>query len=256
MKNLSLNQKMIGVFAIFSLGSFLILFIGIHALNQLSDSMTQVVDVNVPRLKWAYSLRSDYRQAALRQQQFITADDKEEMEGIERQLQESHDLIEKTFELALKNASEEGSKLLSESHSHYKQWWEKSIQSRKARMAGDTAKALHIVAEMKSLRLEADQKFVTLIELNTKKMDAANDLTDETTVRSRYLLIFIGLFSILCALTIAAAVLRATSKAIQQVIAELNEGSLQVSRLFPKRFPPRLWCSTFPLSFRKRWRSV
>lgn len=220
---------MIGVFAIFALGSVLISLIGIRALNQLSDSMTQVVHVNVPRLKWAYSLRSDYRQAALRQQQFITADDKEEMETLEKQLHESNELIDKTFDLALKNASEEGSKLLSDSQEHYKHWWEKSLQSRKAKITGDTVKALHIISEMKQLRLAADQNFVKLIELNTQKMDAANEVTEETTVRSRYLLIFISLFSILCAITIATAVLRATSKAIQQVISELNAGSLQVS---------------------------
>jgi methyl-accepting chemotaxis protein len=180
-------------------------------------------------LEWAYILRGTYRRAALQQQQYVTEDNKDDQDQIERQLHESDALMRKTFDEAIAKASPQGHKLLTEAHAKYEGWWEKSIASRKAHHAGDTSKALAFIAEMKPLRLHADENFGDLVKLNTERMKEENENAENLYAHSRNILLFVSLASIIGCCLMAFFVLRATSRAIQAVITDLSEGAIQVS---------------------------
>lgn len=229
MKNRSLNAKMSFIFALFALASITISVIGIYSLASVNDAVEKIVTINVPRMEWAYILRGTYRQAALRQQQYVTENDKDDLDQLERQLQESDALMRKTFDEAIAKASPQGHKWLTEAQGKYESWWEKSIASRKAHHGGDTNKALAVIAEMKPMRLQAEEIFQNLVKLNTEKMAEENLAAESLYSHARAILLAVSFLSILACSLMAFYVLRATSQAIQAVINDLSEGALQVS---------------------------
>lgn len=229
MKNLSLNMKMIAVFAIFALGAMAIGFVGDRSLAALHEALSRAVQTHVPRLQVAVEIQSEYRLLALRHQQYLTAENKEEAAGYQKGIDKGRAEMNGLMEDALERASEKGRPIVEATKTGFELWWEKGEAARAAKAAGDDAKAHRITKEMREIRIGSEDSLAKLVELNRNRLKEEDEATSALFERARATMIAVCVGSILLASILAAIVLRSASAAIQRVISDLAEGSQQVT---------------------------
>ncbi|MBC7711939.1 MAG: MCP four helix bundle domain-containing protein, partial [Rhizobacter sp.] len=229
MKKYSLNTKLTFVLIIFIVSACTISFLGIYHMSKMNGSINSITEVVVPRMQNSYKVQGEFRQLAIRQSLLIMEDNKDEMVKIQEQMNESHEAIKGSLKTALEQASPERLPIWQKINSHVDQWWEKSLAIQKAAFENNDKLAKSINHESRSIRKEADLSLSEIVSGNEKFLKEESIAMSDSYTSAKLLMIIISVLSTIIATVIGFFVLKGASKAIQEVITSLNEGSIQVS---------------------------
>ncbi|QDK42597.1 hypothetical protein DOM21_14280 [Bacteriovorax stolpii] len=229
MKKFSLNAKLAFVLAIFIIASCTIAVLGIYNMNAMNGTIVGITETFVPRMQNSYRVQTEFRQLAIRQAMLIIEETKEGKEKINKELDDSHKNMIAFLETAKKESSKERLPDWERIEGEFKAWWEKSLIIQKAALLNDDKTASTVNKEARLIRREAEATLLELVAANEKVLSTEATKAEENFHTAKNLMLFISIFSTLAATAIAFVILKATSKAIQDVIRSLDEGSIQVS---------------------------
>ncbi len=229
MKKFSLNQKLTFVLSIFFVTSVVIAFIGISSMGKMDTAVNSITKFVVPRMQNSYKVQSEFRQMAIRQSFLIMSDTKEDKEHSRTQLLESYSTLTNLVKSAKENSSPEKYQTWVEIESSINAWWELSKIIQTAAMEDNDKLAMEKNKEARNIRRDADKNLSDLVLANEGKLATETSLVEQAYTQARWLTLMISVIATIIASSIAFVVLKAASKAIQEVITSLNEGSIQVS---------------------------
>ncbi|MBC7714515.1 MAG: methyl-accepting chemotaxis protein [Rhizobacter sp.] len=229
MKKYSLNTKLTFVLIIFIVSACTISFLGIYHMSKMNGSINSITEVVVPRMQNSYKVQGEFRQLAIRQSLLIMEENKDEMVKIQEQMNETHETIKGSLKTALEQSSPERLPVWQKIDSHVNHWWEKSLAIQKAALENNDKLAKSINQESRSIRKEADLSLSEIVNRNEKFLKEESSAMSDSYTSAKFLMIIISVLSTIIATVIGFFVLKGASKAIQEVITSLNEGSIQVS---------------------------
>lgn len=229
MKKLSLSAKIAIVVGVFIVGSATLSGLGIYNLREVNGALNEISEERIPRLESAYIVQSDFR----RMSNLLSMMAVEETDAARLELRQSLDRADVKIRDAIKTGLARSSEARipdwKSIQAQYEQWWNEAARANEALEKNDSAGVLAAIHRSRSFRQQAEVSIEGLLKANQDYIAAEAVRTDQVYARARNLSVLLSVFIIMTASLIAFFVMRATSRAIQSVIASLNEGSLQVT---------------------------
>ncbi len=230
MKKWSLNAKIALILSIFTIASVLIAVIGIKGMSDLNESMKTIVTVNAVRLNDAQELQGLFFTQLINEKNYILDDTKEGMAEYQSRLDKRNEEIEKLIERSYKVSSDLGKKDLDAFKKTYESWWLTITEELKLAAAGDDKEAIRISkGKGREFRLTGEKIIDGIVARNQKLMKEESDRAEVSYGHSRTVMITTSIFSILFGIVFAFFMMRMLSRAIDQVITNLTDGSGQVT---------------------------
>lgn len=227
MKALSLNKKMVLIICVFVLGLIVVSGLGINSLSAINRSLVTITDENVTRIVNSNSVRGGFRGMAIFLLNYLVEDNKEARAKISEKMQVDHDNMNKLLDKAYGEAAEKVKPMYKEVREIYSTWWDFAQKAKEAR--NNDISFAQFYKENLRLRQEAEVFLAEMVQMNMDQLSSAKTAAADLYSFSRNVMILTSLLSILIASGLAFLVLSATSRAINQIIQNLKEGSVQVS---------------------------
>ena len=230
MRSFSLNGKMVCVFAILIIGSGSIAWVGTTKMNVIKDSLDHIVGVLTQRVFAAEKLQGTIRQIQINEKNLVLEKDKTAMTGYSKEIEGLSGKFLEQLQNATKIASVEGNAKLQDIAREFKTFSDIDHKIQEDSLTGKEADAFELsTKEGKEARNAIEKDVQNLIDHDQKEMDEESVQADGVYKAARDAMIWVSLAAILIGLTVAFVILRGVSKAIGQVIAQLNDNSAQVT---------------------------
>jgi methyl-accepting chemotaxis protein len=230
MRKLSLNSKIAIVLSMLVFACVTVTVAGLRTMKDMNDATQYIADVVVKRIRIANRMRHHVRGIVILEKNLLLAEDVAGRQALIPRIDAEHDEILKLFDEFEKIATEDGKEKMAIFKDRLSALWKEVGQLKTLTLSGQIQEASKINrTEGKTLRLDAEKAAEDIIELNQKSMDEQASAAEAQYFHSRTVLSALGLTLILSALFIAFFILRAVSRAIDQVITELTASSNEVS---------------------------
>jgi methyl-accepting chemotaxis protein len=229
-KNLSLNIKMTFVISILSVSAICIGAVGLNKMAFIKGLMTEITGTLIKRNEIVSALRDQQRQIAIANKQIVIEKDKSKIEKLETGLISLREELGKIRDEYDKMASPEGKKLVVGYREAAEKWMDTNAEVRRLLQAGkDQEMSLYIERENEPARMKAVDYLDQMTKLTTDRLEAATEEAEASYNAARNLVLTVTILSLLTGGILAVVILRMVGKAIDQVIANLNDNSNQVS---------------------------
>jgi methyl-accepting chemotaxis protein len=223
MKKLSLSAKLFGIILLFVLTCTVISARGIFSLDQLNTSLKFVTHTLNQRISYAYEIRGLVRLMVLEEKNQITMVDPEQreqatkrIEGILAEVQTAAsrwgEIVAEKNKVRLKAVVD-----LTEEWKAHNQKVTALLKQSRLKEATELS-----VKEGRQTRIEIEKLLGETVKLNQSSMDDFIKNADETYSNSRLMMILLSSISTLTGCVIAFGVMRAVTRAIDEVITQLQ----------------------------------
>lgn len=230
MKSLSLNAKMIAVFAVFVAGIVSVAGIGDAKMSQIEEGLEAIVKVYSKRISIGGEIRGTFRLAAISEKNFLLEENKERMEEYRKKLADEVGLVHKKIDEATSIASDEGKQDLANFKQKFEEWEKVSAEVLKLATDGAQKEAVLLSRTVgQDLRLEAEKIIQASVEKSVKSISDRAIEADATYHQARRSILFVGVGAISLGLLFAFFVLRQLSRSIDSVVAKLGASSAAVT---------------------------
>ncbi len=230
MKTLSLNTKIIALIAIFFTGTVIVATIGFVRINHISETMDYMIDFTVKRLNMSNRMESLSHQIRNREKVYILEDSTAGMDLEGKKLDELEAKMNKEFDDYYAIATEVGKRDIEKLREIMGRWKPVSIEMRKFSYEGKNDEAEKLARGKSREILEEFAKIVEgLITRNIKFLEDANLKADAAVSSAKMMMTVSTLLSLILGSILAGLILKSISKAIDQVITNLNDSSGQVA---------------------------
>lgn len=230
MKRLSLNQKIALILSILVIGSIVIGSTGLLKISQINGILLEITDVHVKRDQMTSQMLDLQRQVSIYNKDIIIERSMERMNSLEGELGKVRSDLLKTVEQYTTMASPEGKKLASEYLASLTEWMEVNKEVRRLTKAGRDAEVETLVKDKETpLRLQSLKSLQAMNDLTAEKLVEAKATAAAAYQTTKYTMLLISIGSVALSLFIAFIIMRAVSRAINQVISSLNDNSSQVT---------------------------
>lgn len=230
MKNWSLNAKISLILTIFAIGSITISYFGIAKLHFMDGLVDEITEVYVKRDQITSEILDDQRRISIQNKEIIIEKNPERMAKMSKELEPLSEEIQKDIDAYTKIASAEEKQLIKEYAAKIGEWETVNAEIRKLTRAGKDDEVFKLVTEHETpLRAKADEILTQMNKLTSDSLEEATKDAQAAYLSARTILIGVSLFAILAGVLLAVFVMRALSRAIDQVISNLDDNSQQVT---------------------------
>jgi len=230
MKNLSLNTKIAGILGIFVVAAAVVAFLGLSRMNQINDSLDQIVNTYHARVMYAVGVRDFQRQMAISEAAIVHEKDQDKISAEAKKIEDDEAHIKGEFSEWNKIASAEAKLKFKEYDGDMKEWMS-AVQKEESLSAQGKEQESSQLADTRSakVRLAMNKLMDDLVTSNTKSMDDGVQGAAQTYKTARATVLFTSIVAIAAGILLAFVILRAVSRSIDQVISNLNDNSSEVS---------------------------
>ncbi len=228
MNKLSLNTKIAIILSLFTLGSIVISVTSLSKLKNVTDGLNKIVAIQVKRIRLANQMRSILRGYVIAEKNIILEDSKEIIDKLSMEMDKQHEELlskEKAFEELADDNNQKMFQAFKEKVSGY---IDNANEVKKLASQQKDKEAYTLSRGAKALRLETENKLQELIEANQKELDEEVLSADRAYQASRFFIIFTSLAVLMIGGLAAFTVLRKMSRAISDVVNQLQGSALQV----------------------------
>ena len=230
MKNWSLNAKIGFVIAVLSFGATTIAYFGISRMAMINDMMSELAHVDVKRDQLTSAIQDEQRMISILTRDAILEKDPLKIQKLEKPFHEHQDLIKKFLDQYAEMSSKEGKALVDQYHAVTEKWFPVLDEVLRLAKADKDEEIAQLRDREETTLLEKARGIITQMnDLTAKRLDAAVQASEESYRSARTLVLMISAFSLLVGILLATFIMRAVSKAIDQVISSLNDNSVQVT---------------------------
>ncbi len=229
MKSMSLNAKIWAIIGLLSMSAVFISYFGITGMQHLNEGKKSLLDREVKADTLTFIMTDHQRIGSIAVRDMIIARTDEEMDRFFKQVMESRKGVYENLKLFREIASPEGKRLADE----YKILADKAFEydDETIKFAREN-KDDEVLVSLGKAAANRKERQVILDKINdetAKEVDRAIKEGEEAFAAKRNLMLTISLLSILASCLIAYFILRALSKAIDEVISTLGDNSSQVA---------------------------
>jgi methyl-accepting chemotaxis protein len=229
-RKLSLNSKIAFVLSLFVVGSIAISYIGLSKMKGINDSLKNIVNISSKRVNDAHVLKELLFIQLLNEKNYILEKDPEYIKTIEGRIVQRDQEIRSVIERAMAISTERGKEELTVFANYYQQWSDNMNQIKALSREGNPTLAFDLSAgKGREIRYKSEEVLDRVMKRNSDYMIADSQASDETYKNSQMLVLATSIGVIFFGLILAFFILRALSKAIGQVIDNLNSNSMQVT---------------------------
>ncbi|WP_291516001.1 methyl-accepting chemotaxis protein [Bdellovibrio sp. ArHS] len=231
MKKWSLNLKIVFVISILILGSICISGMSLYQMGGINSSLEEITDVRVKSVMEAEKIRQIFYTQIINERNFMIYDTLEGKarvaELIVKRDKEIRDLINERK----KHSDPHAAKNLDEFVAVYENWHKTNAEVVKLMVGGKEKEGLELIlSKGRDLRLAGEAATDKMVQHDIEEMNKTRKAASDTYSQAKTLTSFISLLSILIGVTMAFLVLRAASRAIHQVISDLQDNSTHVTQ--------------------------
>lgn len=229
MKNWSLNKKIWAV-----LGLLIVAFVGstyfsLTRLSNVKDSLNEITQVQVPRDKITSEINDNQRLIVIAVLNSIVIKDpaalKQNEERFNRLLKDQEEDLARYEE----TATAEGRAILKKYRAAYNRFLDLANQSREYSLQNKTEEAVAIYLDAEKAIESLREHINDLNDMTAQRLKQVSEESNAAASQAILMGLVISLTSILLSVTIAFFVLRAVTRAINDVVKSLFDSSLQVS---------------------------
>lgn len=230
-QNLSLNRKLSVALCSFCAGMLVIVGVCLFNLGELKRNIDFVGRTMAKRVEQLNEARDYQRQLIINERDILLSKDSKEHATLLKRRQELWANANSNLETYLKDSLEEGREIMDKYRQLLDKYREVSgkvidLHVRQGRFAD----ALTLVdSEERGIRGEALKYQDTLADLAEKRMALSADEAEVAYGKTRMQLLIVSSISILFGASLAVLILRALSRSMNQVIAELEGAAVQVT---------------------------
>lgn len=230
MKNLSLNKKIVGLQAIFVIASFIIAFVGISKVMSINDNLNDLFKSTNKRVLLAKDMDSLFNQIRNKEKVVVLVEDHatkvKEVKSLDDLVKKVYDKIDEYMVIA----SAEGKKDLSKLKNKLEEWKEIDLEIRSLTLAEKDEEASDLAIGKSREKLEALSIILnSMVERNEKFMNLEMIQTGQLVENTRILIIAVSIISLLIGGVLSYTAMKMINTAIDKVISNLNDSSLQVA---------------------------
>jgi methyl-accepting chemotaxis protein len=230
MKKWSLNSKVIFVIAIIAFGSVVISYTGTKSMSQINDDLKSIAKNDVKRIQLVASVIDNQRLSTIAIRDIILERNDAAMLKLEEGLNGYKEDLFKNLADYRVLASDKGKAFADEYKGLAEKWFEASkttVSLAKQNKDEEVAAfrkttTMPLIAQMRVIVNQIE-------ELTATRLENAVISAQENYEQSRLMMMIISFISIASCLVLAFFILRAVTKAIDQVIASLTDSSNQVT---------------------------
>lgn len=231
MKNQSLSTKLFGIVFLFVLTCGIISVRGIFSLDQINSSLKFVTRTLNLRVSYAYEIQALARLMILEEKNQITMADPADRERAAERAQALVAQIHTVAEQWQKIVSEKNVQRLKNIIELVDAWKDHNLKLtalvRESRMKEATERS---VKQGRETRLGIEKNLEESIQVNKDAMEVFIKNSDETYSSARLAMVLVSSVSTLVGFTVAYLVMRAVTRAIDQIIAQLEESTETLNR--------------------------
>lgn len=230
MKAWSLNAKMAFVICILVTGSIMISAMGLTKMGDINQILTDVTEVTFKKIEMDHNLKALLYIQVINERNYVIETNpvgrKTIAERIENRDKEMRDLL--TARKAI--ADEAGLKSVAAFETAYNNWKTMDDQIVALSNAGDTKSAMELIlTKGRELRTAAEDIIEGTVDHNRQVMEEKKAEASASYTNARQLTMITAALSILFGISLGFIILRALSKAINQVISVLTDNSMHVT---------------------------
>jgi methyl-accepting chemotaxis protein len=230
MKNWSLNAKVTFIICILSIGAMTIGYFGLSKMSYIKSLLTEITGTLVKRSEYVSSLRDEQRMITIHNKNIVIEKDKSKVEKLEAELSPLRTELFKSLDDYSQISSSEGKELARQYKDAAEKWINSNTELRRLIKADkDSEAAQYTEAENEPSRIKAVDLLDEMSKLTSKRLDEATAESESSYTSARNLVLLVTTLSLLLSGALAAFIMRSVSKAIDQVIASLNDNSSQVT---------------------------
>jgi methyl-accepting chemotaxis protein len=192
--------------------------------------MTELAHVDVKRDQLTSQMQDEQRMVSIAVREMIIENDPSKMQRFEKSFQSHQKELTKFVDQYTEMATKEGKTLADRYRATTEKWFPVLAEMiRLARMNKD-AEIIQIRDRDEAPLLDTARSLINQMnDLTAKRLTDSVAASEASYQSARTLVLTISLFSILVGALLAFAIMRSVSRAIDQVIASLNDNSVQVT---------------------------
>jgi methyl-accepting chemotaxis protein len=211
------------------LGMSIIAWIGLSNLEKINDALGDIVQVKAARVSHAQSIETDFYRMLSLQQELIIEDDPKSMPSLVEKMTAVRKTMLARMDEILKISTVSEREEILEFKMHEEAWWVAAKEIEKLAFEGKDKEA---VAKQRSANALSDSALSIVRDLvseDQKQMQQADDTAEVTYAKSRHLMISVASTMSVLGVAFSVFIMLSLSKIIAKIIANLTEGSRQVS---------------------------
>jgi methyl-accepting chemotaxis protein len=230
MKNWSLNAKVFFIVGIFAATAITIAVLGINKLAYVNELLVEITSVQVKRDQLTSDIQDQQRQVAIINKDIIIEKDPARMEKLSQDLKPVREQLLALIDKYKSIASDKGKELAEQYGATINDWANANADIRTLTKAGKDAEVQELVKSKEApLRLKATALMEQMNDITAKRLTEATLEARSSYETARNMVIVISIAAILAGSLLAFFVMRAMTKAIDQVISSLDDNSNQVT---------------------------
>lgn len=230
MKSWSLNAKFGAVLSIFIVAAIGIISVALVRIHSVNQSLNYLVGTVAQRVILSQSLLE--RTSAIRnlEKELILEDTQEGKKKVGLDLDEIEQNLHAKMEDYRRLADATESRSVETLESELENWKKISARLRSLSLQGREAEAEELARGESNATMERFAEEIEVIETrNADALARETKITDEIVESARNIILATGVVSLVSGLMLAALVLRALSRSIEKIIADLDDNSAQVT---------------------------
>jgi methyl-accepting chemotaxis protein len=228
-KTFSLNVKILFVLSIFIISSVTIATLGLMKTRELSQSLSQVVNVSVERVLGAKDLAMLQRQLIIEIRGMIIEWTPEKISAAEKRMYETKKQLDELLELRIKHASNEAAPIYEDYKKNLEIWWVGNVDALKLAQENRDAEIWLQIGKFGESRAKMFSDLDKIGEIVNRHMNKASNEAQDEYLMARNLIVLISCLSICFGLCLAFFILRKVNRSIDNVISGLDENSIEVT---------------------------
>lgn len=230
MKNWSLNAKVSFVLSILGFGAIVISCYGIFSLGKINDNLQEIVNVDVKRDQLTSLITDQQRLLNINILRSVLEKDQKKVLELEKVYQGYKNELYKYVKEYKDSASGEGQKLAEKYSSAAEKWFDVNTKIQEFSRENNDVEIANIRDNVGSPLIAEMRGYIKEMNgLTAKRLEEAKAESEENYKTARLLLIAVSFISIFASALIAYFIMKSVSRAIDNVIANLNDNSSQVT---------------------------
>src|SRR5437868_7789680 len=218
------------VFSLLSVGSLLICYFGLGAIDEMNKSLLFIVNGPAKRVSLAHELQETLYLQFYNERNLILEETKEGIESIDKLMHKRNDQVSDILKKYESIADEAGKKNLKDFEATYALWWDNSRKTLAEAHQNNDKGAYLISQKGLDFRKKAEDIIEQMTDRNKQKMVSETEKAEALFTNSRWTMILLSVGVILVGGVVAGVALYFVGKSIRHVIETLTGSSEQVSR--------------------------
>lgn len=231
MKKLSLSFKIYFILSILVVGCIIVSALGLSKMSDIRDGLNRIVSGSVQRVGLANTAKSIFLDQVVNEKNIILELKTEDIKRHSARLEDNHTKLIKTLDdLYQLIFAEAGKKDLLAAKANVEEWWRNNQKIRENILSGAKSEAFDLSMNVGRIqRFKVEESIDGILQRNVGFMNEEVKLAESEYNKARNLVILTSFIAILSGMVLAALILRAVNRSIDQVIASLTDNSSQVT---------------------------